>query len=94
MFIALGTIVKSRAGELTVFLLPNLPLRPANFTCISLFQKKIFWPNNDSTLKLERQLHLTLSTSFIPLQQSFRNTMILPQFLLLFRYVVRFNDSS
>jgi len=42
MFIALGTIVKSKAGEFTVFLLPNLPLRPADVTCITLFQKKSF----------------------------------------------------
>jgi hypothetical protein len=40
MSIALGTIVKCRAGEFTVFLLPNLPLRPVNVTCITLSEKK------------------------------------------------------
>jgi hypothetical protein len=57
MFIALGTIVKSKAGEFTVFLLPNLPLCPVSVTCIALFLKKILLPNNDSTQKSERQLH-------------------------------------
>jgi len=42
MFIASGTIVKSKAGEFTVFLLPNLPLRLVDVTCITLFQKKSF----------------------------------------------------
>jgi len=42
MFIALGTIVSSKAGEFTVFLLPNLPLRPVNVTCITLLQKTSF----------------------------------------------------
>jgi len=37
MFIALGTIVKSKAEEFTVFLLPNLPLRPVNVTSTTLF---------------------------------------------------------
>jgi hypothetical protein len=32
MFIASDTIVNSKAGEVTMFLLPNLPLRQVNVT--------------------------------------------------------------